>query len=429
MNDKSPFLFSGGGLFFLAAAFFIPFWIYSKNPLFMMRGDLDAKQVAMVADHISKNYMEPVSTEELMRHAVRGMTEHLDPWTKYIEAQSDEKRDLEELSGNFVGIGIMMQPLAVGKGIEVAVVFPKSPAEKSGVKKGDIFREVDGVSLDGQTNLSHLGKLVQGKEGTVVTIKFYRPAIADNVTLKITRTKMESPSVTAEELPGDVLYLKLRLFHAKSAAQIKDKLLKHPKSRALILDLRSNGGGVLEGAVDIACFFLKKGQLVVSVESRDSSHKEYCQTDGAWKDLPMAILIDRWSASASEILVGALQDHGRAVIYGEKSYGKGLVQQVFPLEDGKAGLKLTTGRYRTPKGHFLHRTPEKPYGIVPDVEISVDYLSDEYYKKMLKISWQKLGIKKDFDTFIKENPIEKKPSGVKAALVTRVHQDLLKKIK
>jgi len=427
---RSPYFLTLGGLVFLTAAFLIPQWIYSKNPLlFMMNGELDSEQISIVADHISKNYVEPLERKDLMRNAVRGMTEHLDPWTMYIEPESAEKRDIDELKGDFVGIGVYLQPAGKTDGIVVTKVFEGGPADKAGVREGDVFFTVENIDVSKNKNTSKLTKLVKGKEGTIVTIKFFRPLVSDYVTLKITRGTVDIPSVIAEVKEGQVLYLKLNVFHAKSAQQMKQKLEEHPEVKAIVLDLRRNGGGLLGTAVEIASYFFPKNTLVVTVESREKKEQKFTEKDGKWKNLPMAVLIDKYSASASEILVGALQDHKRALVWGEKSYGKALVQRVYPLENGASGLRLTTGRYRTPKGTFLHRTLEKPYGIVPDKEIAFDSIPNASYEEILKGYWKKLEIKKDFQEFLKENPIHRRDPATYDALMNAALEDLQQKIK
>jgi carboxyl-terminal processing protease len=325
---------------------------------------------------VQTNYVDTVDATKSMRTAIDAMLQSFDPYTEYFPA--DEQDDLLSISsGEFGGIGSIIMRRSSS---EVIMSQPKwdSPARKAGVRHGDIILAVDGKTVTPQMSLNEVTKMLRGQAGTHVKVDVRRPYSADSLlTFDITRG-----SIKVEPLPyygifdDGVGYIKLTTFNENSAKAVKSAItdMQHSGNlKGLIIDLRSNGGGLLESAVQIASNFVPKGTEIVSIKGRLKENMKTYKTTTApiAQNLPLAIIIDDNTASASEILSGSLQDLDRAVILGERSYGKGLVQNTRPLpSDGL--LKITTARYYIPSGRLIqaidysHRNPDGSVARIPD---------------------------------------------------------------
>jgi len=321
-------------------------------------------------------YVEEVSDQKLIEAAINGMLTSLDPHSSYLDAK-DFKYMNEQTSGKFGGLGI---EITMEQGV-VKIVSPidDTPAFRAGLKPGDYITNIDGESIIGMTLNEAVDKM-RGKPGTKVKLTIRRVNEKPfDVTLK--REEIKTQSVKSEIKEKDILYIRLGSFSEDVAEDIKksyEKALKDTKDglKGIVLDMRNNPGGLLDQAVAVSSLFLDKGEIV---STRARNEDETLRYSAKGKDitsgLPIVVLINNGSASASEIVAGALQDHKRAVVLGEKSFGKGSVQTVIPLGTHGA-MRLTTARYYTPSGRSIQAT-----GIEPDVVVhpaKLEEFTDEY---------------------------------------------------
>lgn len=308
---------------------------------------------------------EDVDDTKIVEGAINGMLAALeDPFTRYEDPEST-KQTREHMSGSFEGIGATLEAIdrETGAGVRVVNVYPEGPADKAGVKAGDIFQEVDGTDVS-QFTTSEVVSLVRGPKGTTVNIKMLRSSGADQETVafSIVRDTITILDVESAMLPNNVGYLHLVSF---ANEKLYDQLiadidkLKAQGATSLILDLRNNGGGLLNQGVLVADAFLNKGDIVFT-RARGVTQR-IASADENWVDLPMVVLVNHNSASASEIVAGALQENSRAKVIGEKTYGKGVAQNVIPLSDG-GQLLLVAFEWLTPKRNSIQEL-----GITPDI--------------------------------------------------------------
>jgi carboxyl-terminal processing protease len=305
---------------------------------------------------IGNNYVTKIDHEKVSESSIQGMLWTLDPHSSFFTR--DEFRKLyEDQSSKFFGIGVSI--LQHRDGVYVQSIVPDTPAEKAGLKYGDRFLEVDGKDAKAWTS-AEVSKNVRGERGTPVKIKIERAGQEKPVDFEITRDGVPYPSIRNYFLfRGDVGYIGLTGgFQETTAAELDQAIsdLKKQGMKQLVLDLRGNPGGLLPQAVEVVSRFVERGQTVVSVKgrSRYAKSEELRSVGGKTEDFPLVVLINGGSASASEIVAGAIQDYGRGLIVGSDSFGKGLVQRVFNLPLG-TGLTLTTARYYTPFGRSLQR--------------------------------------------------------------------------
>ncbi len=316
-----------------------------------------------VFSRIKSDYVEPVSDKKLLDDAVQGMLAGLDPHSAYLDA--DSFKDMRvETEGQFGGLGI---EVTMENGF-VKVVSPieDTPAARAGVKPGDIIIRLDEKAVKGMT-LNDAVRMMRGKPGSDITLTIVREGANKPLKITVTRAIIKIKSVKSRMLDPGFGYVRITQFQANTDKNMLDaikKLVAENKGplRGLVLDLRNNPGGVLNAAVGVSDAFLDKG-LIVYTEGRvpDSKMKLSATPGDVLNGAPMVVLINGGSASASEIVAGALQDHKRAIIMGTKSFGKGSVQTIIPMSNGGA-LKLTTARYFTPNGRSIQNL-----GIVPDV--------------------------------------------------------------
>ncbi len=332
--------------------------------------DVDLSMMWEVWDLIEKKYVDKskIDKQKMVYGAIKGVAASLeDPYTFFLTPEENQQSK-EDLNGKFEGIGAQ---LGLDEQSNIIIIAPlkESPAEAAGAKAGDIISKVNNKSTQGLT-LAEAVKMIRGPKGTKVTLEVIRGG--KKITLDITRDEIRVPSIELE-FKDDVAILKLNQFGEgtndewdKSVKSIAAKW-KNKEIRGMILDLRDNPGGYLEGAVYIASEFLPYGNKVVKQESTiDGQSRQYeVSRKGKLLDIPIAVLINRGSASAAEIVSGALRDYKRAKLVGEKSFGKGSVQEAIDL-DGNAGLHITVAKWILPKGDWINKK-----GIEPEIKIEI----------------------------------------------------------
>jgi carboxyl-terminal processing protease len=304
---------------------------------------------------IERQYVEPVESDQLVYGSINGMLQTLDPHSSFMDPRS-YKQMRERQEGRYFGLGITIQ--AVPDGITAVRVFEGSPAHAKGIRRGDVIAEIEGQSTRGWSSDDAVGKL-RGPKGTFVNIGIRRKGLDELIPMAVMRDQVSSPSLSAVFMIDDETgYVGITDFAERTDEDLGTALesLTRKGMKRLVLDLRSNPGGQLDQAIRISNRFLPKGAMVVYTRGRvANSDEDYRATDDpGYATLPMVTLVNRSSASASEIVSGALQDHDRALIVGETTFGKALVQSVFRVSGG-AGLALTTARYYTPSGRLIQR--------------------------------------------------------------------------
>jgi len=336
----------------------------------------DMRTFADVFNQVRKNFVEEPNDHELMNAAIRGMLSELDPHSSYMEA--DEFRQLDNNSrGRYSGIGVEL--FIQNKDVKVVFVMDGGAADKAGLVIGDVITSIDQKDLRGQQMQLAIDSL-RGEVGTTVEITV-RHENGEVTSHELVRGFVEVASVFSRSVDVDYGYFRVTHFTHKSADELLEQIeymqgYHEGPLKGIVLDLRNNSGGVLVPAVTMADGFLDGG-LIVTTRGRAENQLEYIAEPGQWLDgVPMVVLVNRSTASASEVLAGALQDHGRALIVGEKTFGKGSVQSVLNLRNG-SGIRLTTSRYYTPNGRSIQAE-----GILPDVEIAaVQMIEDDDPRK------------------------------------------------
>ncbi len=312
------------------------------------------RNITQVYAIVEQNYAEPVDPDRaIYQGAIPGMLRTLDPHSSFFDARSFSLLR-EEQRGHYYGVGMTVAPRD-GRTIVIAP-FVGSPAYKAGLRPGDVIYKVDGVFAEGLST-SEVADMLKGPRGTVVHVDVLREGHDDPLSFSITRD--EIPRLSVEyffEVSPRIGYVKLASFNENTHEELDEALeeLDQDSLRGLILDLRGNPGGLLTEGVAVADMFLEKNQLIVSHRGRSQRERRYYATKGGGRAFPLIVLMDRFSASAAEIVAGAVQDHDRGLIVGESSFGKGLVQTVYPLSYD-SGLALTTARYYTPSGRLIQR--------------------------------------------------------------------------
>ena len=338
----------------------------------------DIRLFTDVYARVKRDYVEAVDDHKLIEGAIRGMIASLDPHSSFLG--EDEFSELQiGTSGEFGGLGIEVG--LEGGFIRVIAPIDDTPAYRAGVKAGDLIIQLGDKSVKGMS-LSQAVKLMRGAAGTTLVLKVVRESEAAPIDIPVMRDVIRIKSVRNRLLDDDIGYIRVTSFQSKTTRNVfaaVDSLVAKAGNdlRGVVLDLRNNPGGVLTGAVGVSDIFLNDGELIVYTEGRaaDAALKYSAGTPDKLQGLPVVVLINEGSAPASEIVAGALQDHKRATLVGSKSFGKGSVQTVLPLQEN-AALKLTTARYFTPLGRSIQNS-----GIVPDIAIEVtNKVSDEVKK-------------------------------------------------
>jgi carboxyl-terminal processing protease len=315
---------------------------------------------------IQSQYVDELPPKEIIYGAIRGTLRGLDPHSSFLDPEMYREMQVET-SGSFGGLGIEIT--LRDDVLTVVAPIEGTPAYRAGVLSGDRIVKIEGMPTK-DMQLADAVKRMRGKPGTKITISIMREGWAEPKDFGITREQIRVQSVKTQELEPGIEYIRLRQFQEQTAADLEgllDKYTKNGKVEGLVLDLRNNPGGLLTASVDVAEKFLEPGKLVVYTEGRvrNQNMQFKGQAKKGYTEFPMVVLVNQGSASASEIVAGALQDWGRAVVIGTQTFGKGSVQTIIPLSDG-SGLRLTTAKYFTPKGRSIHGK-----GLSPDIAVEM----------------------------------------------------------
>ncbi len=317
-----------------------------------------------VLEKINEEYVDEINQSESMDSAINGLLQSLDPYSAYMSPEIFNEMQTET-SGEFGGLGI---EVSMESGV-VKVISPidDTPASRAGIKAGDYIVKIENTQVQGKT-LSEAVELMRGPVGSSIELTIRRRGEKKALTFNITREIIEIQSVKTDILQNNIGYIRLTSFNENSSGQIEDKikeLEKNQKVKAYILDLRNNPGGLLSQAIRISDFFLNDGEIVSTKSRQQSENRKWFAKKGDLTNgKTLMVLINYGSASASEIVAGALKDHKRAIVLGENSYGKGSVQSIIPLKN-KGAIRLTVAKYYLPSGKSISEV-----GVSPDIEIS-----------------------------------------------------------
>ena len=323
-----------------------------------------------VLEKINKEYVDEINQSDSMDSAINGLLQSLDPYSGYMSPEIFNEMQTET-SGEFGGLGI---EVTMESGV-VKVISPidDTPASKAGIKAGDYIVKINDTQVQGKS-LSEAVELMRGPVGSAIELTIRRRGEKKALTFNVTREIIQIKSVKAELLEKNIGYIRLTSFNENSAGQIKKEINKFEKNKNLksyILDLRNNPGGLLSQAIKISDFFLDNGEIVSTKSRQQSENRKWFAKKGdLTKGKTILVLINYGSASASEIVAGALKDHKRAILIGENSYGKGSVQSIIPLKN-KGAIRLTVAKYYLPSGKSISEV-----GVSPDIEI--DEESDDF---------------------------------------------------
>lgn len=313
---------------------------------------------------LEKKYIGEINDEELIEGAVKGYVDALgDPYTTYY-TKKEMKTIMEETNGNFVGIGVYMTKDLEKNAILIIKPIENSPAEKAGILPGDLITKVDDVEYTGD-KLEEASNKIRGEEGTKVKLEIYRNG--ETKTFELTRTKVVVSHVTTKVLNNDIGYIAISDFEGECASEFETKYKQLEKQgiKKLIIDIRNNGGGIVDEALKIANMLVDKDSTLLITKDKSDKEEVTKATEKPIINIPTVVLVNEYSASASEILTGALKDNGKATLVGTKTYGKGIIQELHQLSDG-SGLKITVSEYYTPNHNAIHKI-----GITPDVEVDL----------------------------------------------------------
>jgi len=346
-------------LFFITISLFFFEKSFSENSDIYKKIDLFGE----VLEKINKEYVDEVDQSKSMDAAINGLLQSLDPYSAYMTPESFEGMQTET-SGKFGGLGI---EVGMESGV-VKVISPidNTPASKAGLKAGDYIVKIDGVQVQGKSLMDAVD-LMRGLVGSSIEITVRRRGVKKALIFNITREIIQVQSVKSELIDNNIGYIRLTSFNENSSDQIKEKVKKLNKNKNLkgyILDLRNNPGGLLSQAIKISDFFLENGEIVSTKSRKVSENRKWFAKKGDITDgKTLIVLINYGSASASEIVAGALKDHKRAIILGENSYGKGSVQSIIPLKN-RGAIRLTIAKYYLPSGKSISEV-----GVTPDIEV------------------------------------------------------------
>ena len=323
-----------------------------------------------VLEKINEEYVDEIDQSKSMDSAINGLLQSLDPYSSYMSPEIFQEMQTET-SGEFGGLGIEVS-MEAGV-VKVITPIDDTPASKAGIKAGDYIVKIDNVQVQGKS-LSEAVDLMRGLVGTDIELTVRRRGVKKALTFNITREIIEVQSVKSDLLENNIGYIRLTSFNDNSSNQIKKqikKLKENENLKAFILDLRNNPGGLLSQAIKISDFFLDNGEIVSTKSRKKSDNRKWFARKGdITEGKTLVVLINYGSASASEIVAGALKDHKRAIIIGEKSYGKGSVQSIIPLKN-KGAIRLTVSKYYLPSGKSISEV-----GVKPDIEVNEE--GDEF---------------------------------------------------
>tara|TARA_A100001011_G_scaffold324705_1_gene347183 strand:- start:2277 stop:3416 length:1140 start_codon:yes stop_codon:yes gene_type:complete len=323
-----------------------------------------------VLEKINKEYVDEINQSESMDSAINGLLQSLDPYSAYMTPKTFKEMQTDT-SGEFGGLGIEVS-MEAGV-IKVISPIDDTPASKAGIKAGDYIVKIDDLQVQGKS-LSEAVDLMRGPVGSEIELTVRRRGVKKALTFNITREIIEVKSVKSDLIDNNIGYLRLTSFNDNSSQQIKKQIKKlndNKNLKAFILDLRNNPGGLLNQAIKITDFFLENGEIVSTKSKKKSENRRWFAKEGdIINGKTLLVLINYGSASASEIVAGALKDHKRAIILGESSYGKGSVQSIIPLKN-KGAIRLTVAKYYLPSGKSISEV-----GVKPDIEVNEE--GDEF---------------------------------------------------
>jgi carboxyl-terminal processing protease len=394
----------------------------------MAQRDNDYAFVRTLVDihrQVSTNYVEPVDEPKLENAAINGMLGQLDPFTVYVPPANQEEFD-QLLEGNFKGVGIQLEQRADGK-VEVITPIDGSPAFKAGVQAGDIVLKVDGESIEGLKLTPDILKKIKGTIGTSVTLTVEHEGAKEPVNLTMKREEVVVPTIKGYARKPDntwdyyvsddpkIAYVRLTQFTPDSFEKLKaitTDLIKDGM-KGMVFDLRWNPGGRLDEAVKIVDLFIDKG-VIVSTKGRNRPERiERATANGTLPYFPMVVLVNEHSASASEVVSGSLLDNHRALVVGTRTYGKGSVQELIPLEGGTGELKLTVAYYYLPSGRLVHRKKDATdWGVEPQIHVPMDDATEKavaqqrYEQELFRHPVQKVTTKPATTTAATTQPID-----------------------
>lgn len=360
----------------LVTAFATYQYLDKNNNLSTIKADTGSLEgleytLANFRSELEKKYMGEINDEELIEGAIKGYIDALgDPYTTYY-TKKEMKEIMDETNGNYVGIGIYMTINTEKNAILIIKPIENSPAEKAGLQTGDIITKVDDVEYTG-TQLEEASNKIRGEEGTEVKLEIYRDG--ELKTFNVKRQKVLISHITAKVLSNDIGYIAISDFEGGCAEEFerKYKELENKGIKKLIIDIRNNGGGIVDESLDIADMIVEKEANLLITKDKNGKEEITKAKKTPIINMPIVVLTNEYSASASEILAAALSENNKATLVGTKTYGKGIIQELHQLSDG-SGLKITTNEYFTPKYNAIHKI-----GIYPDVEVK---LSEEVKKQ------------------------------------------------
>lgn len=322
------------------------------------------KTINYLKNFIEQHYVGDINEEEMIQSAIKGYVEGLgDEYSEYISP--DEMQEyMEDATGKYVGIGVYITTNTQTNQIVILMPIEQSPAEAAGLKAGDIIVKVDGIEYTGE-QLDEASDKMKGEEGTKVTLTILREEETFNV--EVERKTVQVNHVKAQMLENGIGYIEINSFDDGTAEEFEEKYqqLQNQNVQSLIIDLRNNGGGIVDEAVNIADLMIDKGKNILITKSKNDKEEETKAQKDRTITVPVVVLVNEYSASASEILAAALKENDNATLVGKKTYGKGIIQTVYSMSDG-SGLKLTTEEYFTPNHNKIHEV-----GIIPDVEVNL----------------------------------------------------------
>ena len=327
---------------------------------------------------LEKKYIGDINDEKLIEGAIKGYVNALgDPYTTYY-TKKEMAEIMQETNGNYVGIGIYMTLDKEKNAIVIVKPMEDSPAKEVGILAGDIITKVDGVAYLGE-QMEEASNRIKGEEGTEVTLEILRGTETKEST--ITRKRILISHITADVLENNIGYLAISDFDGGCADEFekKYKQLQEKGITKLIIDIRNNGGGIVDEALKIADMITEKGSTLLITKDKNNNEETTKAERNPIINMPIVVLTNAYSASASEILAGALQENDKATLVGNTTYGKGIIQELHRLSDG-SGLKITTNEYYTPKHHEIHKI-----GIKPDVEVEMSEKEDTQLQKAIDI--------------------------------------------
>ena len=343
----------------------------------------DLRVFAESFKRIRSSYVDDITDQDLLILAIKGMLAELDPHSVYLDKEAIKSFE-ESTSGNYGGLGIEI--IKEQSFIKVISPIDDTPASRAGIESGDLITNLDGISVKGMS-ISDAVKIMRGEPETNISLSILKKGTSEVIDLNLTRQLVKVSSVSQRYLEGGVGYLRIAQFQARTAQEVREAIIKLKDSgnlNGLIIDLRNNPGGILRASVDVADTFLDKGLIVYTLGRLEESQNRYEARPGDMlSGLPIVTLVNEGSASASEILAGALQDQERSIVMGTNTFGKGSVQTIIPITETRA-VKLTTARYFTPSGRSIQAE-----GIIPDINVPRHRVTPRK-RKNLKISEKNL---------------------------------------